>query len=227
MSHNNFNHFNNFIFLPRHIHELKNTLNHLQDEFQKPHDQGRWVLMIVPEAGPGQTGYVAPPQTQQLTTHGGVHVQRTSTLQMAVSTANQVDNILENIALNPEQKKRQEELLKPALDDMTEKLTTAFNDASKPRRREDFKSFRRFYEGEKFSALRLKVEALPLDKTVQLRKTLESIDSGINSLFNRHAKKKPANNNKSQPQVRKASKRVIPQPRHVPRRGKNRHGHRR
>jgi hypothetical protein len=212
------NHFSNFVLLPIQVHELKNALNDLQEASKTPLGQSKWVLMIVPEAGPGYSGYVTQPQGQlQLL---ATHVQHTSALQLAVSTANQISVILEGITQNPEQEKREEELLKPALDDMAVRLKAAFNDASRPR--QSLKPFLRFYQGEKFSALRRKVEVLPQAEAVELRRTMQWIDDGIKTRFNQYAsRKKPANNNGKPANARKTSKLVVQQPQHVPHRHKH------
>lgn len=222
------NHFSNFILLPTQVHNLKNKLNELQDAPKTPQGESKWVLMIVPKAGPAHAGYVAQPQGQLQTRQGNVHVRRTNPLQLAESTSFSVGNILDCIARNPGQKERHTELLKPALEDLAGRLTTAFNEVSKAR--QNPKPFLRFYQGKKFKALRQELEGLPPDETTQLRKTLQWIDGGIEARFNRHAKKKPANNNKKSPAKNKISKPVIPQPPHVPHRKKqkkNKHGDKR
>jgi hypothetical protein len=203
------NHFSNFILLPTWVHELKNDLNELQGAVKTPPGQSKWVLMIVPQACPEHSSYVAQPQGHLQTRQANLHARNTTPLQLAESTAYQVNSILDGAASNPAQK----DLLKPALGDMSGRLTEAFNDASKPR--QDMAAFLRFYQGESFRSLREKVEILPPEETEQLRKTLLWIDNGLETRFNRYAAKKPANNN-----LPKVSKTVVEQPPHVPHRKK-------
>ena len=84
-------------------------------------------------------------------------------------------------------------ILKPVLDEMTGRLTMAFNDAALHHK--NVEPFLQFYQGEKFNALRQKVQKLSLDETAQLRETMKQIDSGIKTGFNQYSKGKPANNN--------------------------------
>lgn len=53
------NHFDNFILLPDQIHQFKNDLNALQRMTELPAGQGRWVLMMIPDAA---HAYVCKPQ---------------------------------------------------------------------------------------------------------------------------------------------------------------------
>ncbi len=195
------NHFSNLILLPTQVHNLKNSLNELQQAAKTPKGQSAWILMIVPETGPGHAGYVAQPQGHLETKQGTLRVAHTSTLQLVTGTAFSVDNILENIIKDPAQKDRHKALLKPALDDLSGRLAAAFNDASKPRA--DMKAFLRFYQGDQFKSLRGKVEALPPGETVHLRKTLQWVDDGITARFNNQSAKKAANNNKKAPAASK------------------------
>lgn len=55
------NHFRNLILLPEHVHQAKNTLNHLQISDKLEEGEGRWVLMLVPSTK-HTSGFVAAPQ---------------------------------------------------------------------------------------------------------------------------------------------------------------------
>jgi len=221
------NHFNNFILLPMAVHNLKNALNNIQSAANAQRGQGKWVLMIVPQAGPGHSGYVSQPQGQLSTVQPKLGTHRMSAWQLAASTAEQLSNILEGIGQNPEQKQKQDELLKPALEEMSKTLMAAFSDASRPR--QNIKPFLGFYQGERFLSLRQKVEALPPDGTAKLREVMQSIDDGITARFNPQAvRKTPANNNERTPKAPKVVKQVVENPPHVSHRHKRkknkRHG---
>jgi hypothetical protein len=61
------NHFGNMILLPEHIHIFKNKINNLQHVHDlKPGDEGRWILMLAPEA----PGFVCPPRKGGDLRHG-------------------------------------------------------------------------------------------------------------------------------------------------------------
>ncbi|MCE9508206.1 MAG: hypothetical protein K8R48_07860 [Alphaproteobacteria bacterium] len=64
------NHFDNLILLPEHVHEAKNMLNDAQQAAQTPYGDSKWVLMLIPETGPAQSGFVAAPQDQTHYLHG-------------------------------------------------------------------------------------------------------------------------------------------------------------
>ena len=210
------NHFSNLILLPTKVHALKNMLNEMQDAAQTLRNQNKWVLMLVPEAGPGHSGYVAQPQSTSLESKNNMPSHRVTTLQTAETTGKQLKNILADVPQNVEQQKRQERLLRPMLKDMVGRLTTAFNDASKPR--QDIKSFLKYYQGESFTALREKIQELPLNEAVELRKTMQWIDSRIDARFNKQAARKPANTRA--PKRPKIAKPVIAVQEHVPHRKK-------
>ena len=184
------NHFSNLILMPIHVHEIKNSLNHLQFRLKKngpdiKEGESIWMLMLVPETGPEHTGYVAQPQGNGLQTASPkLRVQHTSSLELAVSTSRQAQNFLEGHLLNPQQK----EFLPPVLDELAGRLTAAFNDAFKPRG--DIKAFRRFYEGDSFTYLRKGTQILPAEDRKKLDKAMQQIDCGIAVRFQERAKKK-------------------------------------
>ena len=64
------NHFDNLILLPEHVHEAKNMLNDAQQAAQTPYGDSKWVLMLIPETGPAQSGFVAAPQDKNHYLHG-------------------------------------------------------------------------------------------------------------------------------------------------------------
>jgi hypothetical protein len=64
------NHMNNLILLPEHVHEAKNLLNEAQQAAQTKQGESKWVLMLIPETGPAQSGFVAVPQDQNHYLHG-------------------------------------------------------------------------------------------------------------------------------------------------------------
>jgi len=64
------NHFNNLILLPKQVHDFKNSLNKLQDITQVVYGESKWILMLVPETGPGQSGFVSPVQDREHPLHG-------------------------------------------------------------------------------------------------------------------------------------------------------------
>ncbi len=216
------NHFSNFILLPTPLHDLKNSLNELQRAANTPYGQSKWILMMVPEVCADHSGYVAQPQGQLLTKNGNLRVYHMSSVQTAASTASQVRNLLESMAQSPEKNEKQKELLKPVLEELSKALTTAFNDASKPR--QDFKAFKQYYEGEKFQDLREKINNLPAEETAEIRKTLLWIDNGIAARFNQKSSKKlnyKNDNNKASARNKpKQSKPVVWQQQHVPNKSK-------
>jgi hypothetical protein len=64
------NHMSNLILLPEQVHEAKNTLNDAQQASKTKYGESRWVLMLIPETGPAQSGFVAMPQDQNHYLHG-------------------------------------------------------------------------------------------------------------------------------------------------------------
>ncbi|MFH1159234.1 MAG: hypothetical protein V1721_10220 [Pseudomonadota bacterium] len=56
------NHFNNLILLPEQVHGFKHTLDELQGVRHMKYRESAWMLMLIPETGPGLSGFVAPPQ---------------------------------------------------------------------------------------------------------------------------------------------------------------------
>jgi len=194
------NHFSNLLLLPTHVHEMKNSLNEFQRAANTPYGQSKWILMLVPETGPGHAGYVAQPQSTLPTRQGKLRIQQSSALQIAVSTAEQIGNIFDNSA-------GQDDILQPALEDMSVVLSTAFDHASKPRN--DYTAFLRFYEGREFTSLREKAGTLPPDKTAELHKTVQWIDGRIEARFNHYASQKSTNDNKkARAKQKKASKAI-------------------
>jgi hypothetical protein len=175
------NHFSNLILMPVYVHDMKNALNELQRAANTPQGQSKWVLMLVPQTDGAHAGYVAQPQSSLPTKPGRLRIAHLSALDMAVTTAEQVGYILDN-------SRQEDDVIQPALEDMSVRLSTAFDFASKPRN--DYVAFLRFYEGEEFKSLREKARALPADKTDALRKTVSWIDGRIEARFNHYASKK-------------------------------------
>jgi hypothetical protein len=194
------NHFSNLLLLPKTVHELKNKLNEIQNVVQQ--GKPKWVLMVVPEAAPGHSGYVAQPQKERLETQekrqprNNLSVYRMNALEVAESTLEEINGIFVSITKAPEQKEEYEAMLKPALEDMSIRLETAFNEAHKPHHSP--KPFKAFYEGKNFSTLREKVAALPVNQSDKLRTTIESIDTGLKDTYNLRARR-TANNNQKPP----------------------------
>jgi len=195
------NHFSNLILLPKQVHELKNKLNEIQNVVQQ--GKPKWVLMIVPEAIPGHSGYVAQPQPKQLTAQetkpaakNRLSVHRMNAVAIAESTLEEVNGIFESVAKAPAQREEYAALLKPALEDLSLRLETAFNDACKPHR--SLKPFTGFYEGESFRSLRQKVKALPVNQADKLHKSIEFIDTSLKNSYNLRALK-TANTNQKKP----------------------------
>lgn len=199
------NHFSNFILLPKQVHELKNTLNDIQDATQTPLGQNKWVLMLVPEVGPGHSGYVAQPQSQSLSR---LHLYRMRPVQLAQTTAEQIDYIFESLGRAPEQQEIYEAELETALEDMSQRLETAFNDVSRPQ--QSIKPFTRFYESNSFKALRQKVDALPAGQAASMQKTLAWVDASLSARFYKHA----ANNNKKKANSRGKKNRKLKKQQH-------------
>ena len=56
------NHLSNMILLPEQVHEAKNLLNEAQQAAKTKYGESRWVLMLIPETGLKQSGFVAVPQ---------------------------------------------------------------------------------------------------------------------------------------------------------------------
>ena len=185
------NHFSNFILLPIDTHEVKNMLNTVQGKDKLLPGQGDWVLMMVPEAAPGYSGYVSRPQgplknlySKQSSSPVSSQPaqQQIDPLQMTFSAAAEAHNILNTV--------QTAEVMRPALDRVAEKLTTAFNKASKPK---DMDSLRIFYEGKKFKRMSQRVKALPPEKTGKMVEALQLINAGIKERYYTADTKKAAN----------------------------------
>jgi len=228
------NHFSNFILLPKKIHNYKNDLNALQKASFTPYGESRWVLMLVPETGPGQSAYIAPPQDQQHPLHG-VHTHRENgshyiqhaefmvdRTRDALSVFRQdpvVAGILKTaegtgtnprqafndaVSQHPTQKDRLETFVKPAMQETLRWLTLAFNDVSKTGKITS-KSFLDFYQGRKVSNLPLEMADLPCEETEKLRDIIQQIDTALlQARFNKQAAP-PVNDNKA-PAVKRKQK---------------------
>ncbi len=64
------NHFSNLILLSEEAHAYKNFLNELQEVARCRPGDSKWVLMMVPEASLGYSGFVAQQQDPQHPLHG-------------------------------------------------------------------------------------------------------------------------------------------------------------
>ncbi|MBU6475514.1 MAG: hypothetical protein KGQ70_06085, partial [Alphaproteobacteria bacterium] len=186
------NHFANLMLMPLAVHDLKNQLNELQGAANTPLGTSKWVLMIVPETGPGHAGYVAQPQTKApivAPSRGNSASSRPSgmsALQKTTGTASRLNRLLDE-ALRTEG--AQNINLAPMLESMASSLKDAFNDSAT--RHHDFLSFQKFYDGRKFADLREKLEALPPVETAKLRDTLQWLDGEISRRFNHGAANRP------------------------------------
>lgn len=213
------NHFSNFILLPVQIHQIKNKLNELQRTSEVPPGHVQWVLMMVPEATPGHSGYVAQPQgdTGELgTTSLNLQAHYVDPISASTAMIHRLDRLIKKSETSPEQKEKMQPFIASALDEAAERLRAAFNKAAQPKR--DFKPFRRFYEGDDFKTLRVDMDKVPPQDAWKARKIIKEIDEGVSARFNRKAgyHPEPANQNNRQPDWART-------PQHQPHRHK-RHG---
>jgi hypothetical protein len=98
------------------------------------------------------------------------------------------------VAKDPVQEKFVEASLKPALDEATKQLETAFNTAVRPGQTPDnYDLFLKFYRGRNIKTLRRVTENLPMEETLRLHELFKKIDISVAAGFNQSAVRKPAN----------------------------------
>lgn len=200
------NHFSNFVLLPDQVHKFKNDLNQMQSAAQTAKGQSQWMLMLVPETGPGQTAFVSPPQDQGHPLHGvfaaenhsfksaGPIAYRTDVAHKALTAllsdpvvAQQIQELKEtglppqkgqlSRKFNEASKKIVTKVVEPALNSLTTELRGMFNNAVKPGKApKQYQTFLRVYKGKPIADLRQIIVNLPVDEVERMHKKLQELD---------------------------------------------------
>lgn len=223
------NHFTNFVLLPKAIHNLKNELNNLQKSYKTPVGESTWVLMLVPETGPGQSAYIAAPQGQLHSIYGAQAYQKESSEQRIRHAEFMADRVRDAIdvfreippqqslsqvfnsasAPTPEQQARLDTFVKPAIQDLTWRLKAAFDGFGRSQQgSNNHKAFIDLYQGRTISVLRKEMAGLPIGEAVQLNELFKEIDTSLQARFNKNAPpSKPSNDNRTSTPYRKKKRR--------------------
>lgn len=227
------NHFANFVLIPKKLHDVKNTLNNLQKASYTIPGESRWVLMIVPETGPGRSGYVAAPQGAQSPNNAAAykHENMEHTIRHAEFMVDRVQDTLEVFrglapqqslsqifndaaALTPEQQARLDTFVKPAITDMTSRLKAAFDGVMKSKPASyNHRIFMDVYQGQALKAVRQDMAHLPFAEAVKFIETMQQIDTGL-AEFNKRAVTPSNDNRKLSGQKHYKKKSQRPQKRH-------------
>ncbi len=100
----------------------------------------------------------------------------------------------ESVAKDPVRKVFLETSLKPALEEATRQLKSAFDYATRPSQTPDnYDLFVKFYRGRNVTALRRITENIPLDETLHMHEVFQQIDGGIVKASFNHYAPGPAN----------------------------------
>jgi len=238
------NHIANLVLLPEQIHAFKNNLNAVQNYRDIPVGECRWILMLVPVAGNGRSGYVAAPQKPGHPLSG--LFPRTQVGRSDIAwTMTTVDNAYKNLAevfsdaaivsalSAPAQSRKQAfneavlcgatsarvKTLRAMLVNVGRRLWEDFNEAAcAGRESEKYKIFIGKFTGEEVANFRRIVALLPLEEAENLLAELQKIEEATNKPFEKPAApRKIQEQQKPQPQKKTQRSR---------KRHKNRHRHR-